>query len=132
VIAKSNNQFIAELPKYNFDTDRITYLKDNTNKSGIYMFKNFINDKRYIASSENLKRRFICYLNTNHLLKNTCMNICRAFLKYGSSKFSLEILEYCEAEQCLKREDFYLSSLNPEYNINQKSTAPFSGRTHSD
>jgi group I intron endonuclease len=60
------------------------------------------------------------------------MIICCAILKHGHSNFSLTILEYCEAEQVLKREDFYLSSLKPEYNINQKATAPFSGRTHSD
>jgi excinuclease UvrABC nuclease subunit len=46
-----------KLPKYNFDTDRITYLKDNSKKSGIYMFKNLQNGKRYIGSSENCKQK---------------------------------------------------------------------------
>jgi len=60
------------------------------------------------------------------------MAICCALLKHDYCNFSLTILEYCEAEQCLEREDLYLSSLKPEYNINQKATAPMSGRTHSD
>jgi group I intron endonuclease len=60
------------------------------------------------------------------------MYIYRALIKHGYSNFSLEILEYCEPSKCLEREDFYISSRKPEYNINQKATAPFSGRKHSD
>jgi hypothetical protein len=37
------------------------------------------------------------------------------------SNFSLVILEYCEPEQCLDREDYYISSLNPDYNILSKA-----------
>jgi len=59
------------------------------------MWTNRINDKQYIGSSDNLNRRFNEYFNTNYLLKNTCMYICRALLKHGYSKFSLTILEYC-------------------------------------
>jgi group I intron endonuclease len=45
------------------------------------------------------------------------MPISRALLKYGYSNFKLEILEYCEPSNCLEREQYYLDSLNPEYNI---------------
>lgn len=45
------------------------------------------------------------------------MPICRALLKYGYSNFKLEILEYCEPSNCLEREQYYLDSLKPEYNI---------------
>jgi NUMOD1 domain len=41
----------------------------------------------------------------------------RALLKYGFSNFSLEILEYCNSEDTLKREQYYLDFLKPEYNI---------------
>jgi group I intron endonuclease len=60
------------------------------------------------------------------------MNICKALLKYGYSNFSLEILEYCDKEKCLEREDYYQTKLNPEYNIAKKAGAPFAGRKHSD
>jgi hypothetical protein len=33
----------------------------------------------------------------------------------------LKILEYCEAEQCIEREDYYLFLLKPEYNILSKA-----------
>ena len=53
---------------------------------------------KYIGSSENLKKRFREYFNVNHLMRNKSLYICSALLKYGYSKFSLEILEYCEPE----------------------------------
>jgi hypothetical protein len=37
----------------NAEADKAQILTDNKNKSGIYMFTNFINGKRYIGSSEN-------------------------------------------------------------------------------
>jgi group I intron endonuclease len=116
----------------NAEADKAQILSDNLNKSGIYMWKNLQNDKRYIGSSNNLRVRFLKYFNTNSLRKKKYMAICCAILKHGYSNFSLTIIEYCEAEQCLEREDFYLSSWKPEYNINPKATAPFSGRKHSD
>ena len=79
----------------NAEADKDKIIKENKNKSGIYMWKNIINKKKYIGSSQYLHKRFAQYFNNNHLLTNTSMNICRALLKHGFSKFSLEILEYC-------------------------------------
>ena len=47
--------------------------------------------------------------------------ILRALLKYGYSNFRLEILEYCDSDKCLEREQYYLDSINPEYNILKKA-----------
>jgi group I intron endonuclease len=58
------------------------------------------------------------------------MLICRALLKYGYSNFSLEILEYCEPENAIKREQYFLDLLNPEYNI-LKTAGSSLGRKHS-
>jgi group I intron endonuclease len=43
--------------------------------------------------------------------------IYRALLNNGYSNFSLAIIEYCEPENCLEREQYYIDLLNPEYNI---------------
>ncbi len=45
------------------------------------------------------------------------MVIHNALLKYGYSNFSLEILEYCDLENVIEREQYYLDLLKPEYNI---------------
>jgi group I intron endonuclease len=58
-------------------------------------------------------------------------HIYRALLKNGHENFSLTIFEYCEPEQCLEREDFYLSTEKHEYNILEKAGSPL-GRNHSE
>jgi group I intron endonuclease len=51
-------------------------------------------------------------------------------LKYGYSNFSLDILEYCEPSVLIKREQYYLDTLKPEYNILKKAGSSF-GYKHS-
>jgi hypothetical protein len=65
-------------------------------------------------------------------LKNSQSYIYRALLKNGHSKFSLTILEYCDKEKCLSRENYYLKAFNPEYNISKEAGAPMSGHSHSE
>jgi group I intron endonuclease len=45
------------------------------------------------------------------------MIINKALLKHGYSKFKLEILEYCNPKEVVKREQYYLDVFTPEYNI---------------
>jgi len=116
----------------NAEVDKATILSDNKNKSGIYMFQNTINGKRYIGSSNNLNRRFSQYFNINHLLSHKYMAICCALIKHGYHNFSFTILEYCEVSELLTKEKYYWKFFQPEYNIAQDPTAPMSGRTHSD
>ena len=97
----------------NAEADKALILKENQNKSGIYMWTNLTNGKRYIGSSNNLKIIFYQYCNENYLMRTNYMYICRALLKHKLTNFSLTILEYCEAEQCLEREDFYLKIWKP-------------------
>src|SRR5579871_6880822 len=50
------------------------------------------------------------------IIKNRSM-VYNVLLKYGYSKFTLEILEYCEPENVVSREQYYIDLLKPEYNI---------------
>jgi group I intron endonuclease len=45
------------------------------------------------------------------------MAICKSILKYGHGNFKLDILEYCSQDVLLKREQYYIDLLKPEYNI---------------
>ena|SRR5437588_3557139 len=92
----------------NAEADKSKILKENKNKSGIYMWENSINGKRYIGSSENLNNRFTQYFNVNYLIRDKSMYICRALLKHGYSNFSLTIIEYCTKEKCIEREKYYI------------------------
>jgi group I intron endonuclease len=45
------------------------------------------------------------------------MPIYKAILKYGYNNFKLEILEYCDSNIVLVREQYYIDLLKPEYNV---------------
>nr|YP_009364325.1 GIY-YIG endonuclease [Ophiocordyceps sinensis]ARF03387.1 GIY-YIG endonuclease [Ophiocordyceps sinensis] len=45
------------------------------------------------------------------------MLINKAILKYGYSKFKLDIVEYCEAKELVKREQYYMDLISPYYNV---------------
>lgn len=91
-------------------------ISGNINKCGIYRITNLTSSKLYIGSSNNLGSRFRAYFNPNRL-KRSNMYIYNAMLKHGYSNFSLDILEYCEPDALIKREQYYIDTLEPEYNI---------------
>jgi len=123
-------------PKFyeNADTQKLEILKDNQNKSGIYQWVNKINGKTYIGSSKNLGKRLRDYFNVYFLVKKIEKGksmIYNSLLKKGYSNFTLEILEYCDSADLLKREQYYIDKLNPEYNI-LKTAGSSLGFKHSD
>lgn len=83
---------------------------------GIYRWINNINGKTYVGNSNNLSVRFYTYFNLRSLAKSN-IPMERALLKYGYSNFSLEILEYCNLDNLLEREQYYFNNLKPDYNI---------------
>lgn len=64
-------------------------------------------------------------------LKKRKSFIYSALIKYGYSNFSLEILEYCKPSLVLEREQFYIDSLCPIYNILNIAGSRF-GSKHTD
>nr|QCW06906.1 ribosomal protein S3 [Drechslerella brochopaga] len=104
----------------NSDTQKMQILQENKGKSGVYRWINLENRKSYVGSATNLSNRFRFYyslLSIENFLKKFKSHIFRALLKYGYSSFQLEILEYCDPEDCIKREQYYIDLLKPEYNI---------------
>ncbi len=100
--------------------DKMIIYKENKKKSGIYKWTNKINNKKYIGSSIDLTNRFTTYFSYSTIQKivnKKSSLIYAALLKYGYSNFSLEILEYCEPNLLINREQYYLDTFNPEYNI---------------
>ena len=116
----------------NPDKEKELIIRDNKDRGGIYRWVNLDSGKSYIGSSSNLSTRFKQYFNYNHIsYPKRNLRIYKALLKYGYSGFKLEILEYCYLEILLEREQFYLDTWNPEYNILKVAGSPL-GYRHSE
>ena len=99
------------------ESKKKSILEENKARAGIYMFTNKITNEFYIGQSKNLYNRFLNYFNPAYLKRSPNSRIGRAILKYGYSKFSLTILEYCDKSDLTAREQYYMDTLNPVYNI---------------
>lgn len=99
--------------------DRVQILKNEKDKSAVYLLYNNINRNYYVGSSINITSRMRNYLNKTFLKskQNVNMPIVAALLKYDQSNFTLLILEYVEPEFLTIRETFYITSLIPYYNV---------------
>jgi group I intron endonuclease len=94
-------------------------IKEQKNKVGIYYIINLLNGHCYIGSSKNISQRMRNHLNRSYLIlkKNSNMPFTRSLLKYGSENFGVIIIEYSNLEDLYERETFWISKLNPYYNI---------------
>lgn len=93
-------------------------IDENKHKSGVYLWRNNINNLIYIGSAINLAVRLARYYHKSELNKGVKPRpIHAALLKYGHNNFTLEILEYCSKNSLMVRENYYFRLLIPEYNI---------------
>jgi hypothetical protein len=118
----NNNEklvFINPVIHYdNRDTNKLKILKLNKGKSGIYIWVNLNNNKSYVGSAIDLSNRLKRYYSISFLEREIIKSkIYRALLKHGYSNFSLDILEYCKIDVLREREQYYLDTLKPSYNI---------------
>lgn len=93
-------------------------MKTNKNwrgKSGIYCIINLKNQHKYVGSSMNIYTRInthVSALRGNYHQNSYLQN---AFNKYGDESFEVYILEF--TDNLLVREQFYINTIKPEYNI---------------
>lgn len=118
----NNNNFeVTPLITYvNLDINKFIIYNENRGKSGIYRLNNLIRGMSYVGSAINLTRRLRTYYSLGSLNKELLKGnskIYNGLLKYGYNNFSLDILEYCEPNVLIEREQHYLDLLKPKYNI---------------
>ena len=81
-----------------------------------------------MGSAVDLTKRLRQYYSPGFLKKELNKGssiIYRAILKYDYSNFSLEILEYCDKEEIISREQYCIDLLKPGYNILPTAGSPF-------
>ena len=127
--APKGNSFVSYS---NADTQKELILNDNKEKAGVYRWTHIESGKIYLGSSINLYRRFTQYYNIKYVLRAAKSSlICKALLKYGYSKFKLDVLEYCDPCDVIAREQYYIDLLKPNYNILQVAGS-FFGYKHTE
>lgn len=86
-------------------------------KSGIYKILNKVNDKFYIGSSNNLLHRKSTHFYDLRNNKHRNIHLQRSYNKYNEDDFEFSIIEECEVDDLIKREQYYIDNLNPHFNI---------------
>ena len=117
---KYNNKIIPIVTYTNIQKYKSFIIKENKEISCIYRWNDLNTGKSYIGSSKNLARRLSTYFSKKAMLNQLNKGrsiIYSALLKHGYDNFSLDILEYCEINILIEREQYYLDLLKPEYNI---------------
>ena len=89
-------------------------------KTGIYRIINTSNNYIYIGSASGkfgIHQRFQDH--KKNLRKKSHHNIYlqRSWDKHGEDMFRFEIVEFCHKSECIEREQFFIDTLSPEYNI---------------
>lgn len=67
--------------------------KEDYNKSGIYIITNKINNKFYIGSATNFRKRYNVH-NSNFKKNKNSKYLQRAYNKYGEENFEFQIIDY--------------------------------------
>lgn len=98
--------------------------------SGIYQIRNRVNGKRYIGSAKLLRKRrneHFCRLKNG---RHHSRHLQASWNKHGRAAFKFEVIELCSPSHLLDREQHWLDSEDPEYNI-CKVAGNTLGRKHS-
>jgi group I intron endonuclease len=81
-------------------------------KSGIYQIILKSDNRSYIGSAVDIKRRWSNHITASKRTK-TKQVIAMAIAKYGADSFKWKVLEHCEIPFLLKREQYWLDTIRP-------------------
>lgn len=102
-------------------------------KSGIYKIQCRANGRIYIGSAKNLSTRKYQHLYALRLGTHYNRHLQNAWNKYGEDEFDFSILEFCDIELLIEREQYYIDQLSPtlRFNISPKAGSAL-GVKHTD
>lgn len=89
-------------------------------ESGIYGIRNLINNKLYIGSSKNLKKRIIAHKCNLKKCKHPNEYLQKSYNKYGLHNFLFFTIELCDITKLCEREQYFIDlyqSIDNGYNL---------------
>jgi group I intron endonuclease len=93
--------------------------------SGIYQIQSKSNNKIYVGSAVNLKGRKYQHFWGLKNKQHCNIHLQNHVNKYGKIDLQFSILEFCPKESLIEREQFYIDTLQPEFNICQIAGSNF-------
>lgn len=100
--------------------------------SGIYCITCIPTGKIYIGSAVILRYRWNKHVRELQNNKHSNSHLQHAWNKYGEASFVITVLEYCDKENLLEREQYYLDTWQPfklrGFNIARSARSPQAGR----
>lgn len=94
--------------------------KEFQNKCGIYII--YVSTHTYIGSAKNIYNRMQEHRKCLRKNRNENQKFLNAYNKYGESETCWDILEECSVNDLLIREEWWISHLNSDLNINKYPT----------
>jgi len=85
--------------------------------SGIYQICSKINGKIYIGSAVNLEKRKYEHFYGLECGEHHNFYLQRHVNKYGIKDLQFSIIEFCQKKKLIEREQYYLDTLQPDFNI---------------
>lgn len=85
--------------------------------SGVYAIEHIASGTLYIGSSHRVSRRFVEHKRALARNSHVSPYLQHAWNKYGSEAFRFYLLERCEPEVLIVREQEWLDVYHPEYNV---------------
>lgn len=103
---------------------------------GIYCIESSCG-KVYIGSAVKLRMRFMTHRRAFEKGAHDNERLQNYYNKYGSPSLSFRVLEYCRKEKLIEREQYYIDTLNPFFNIARIAGAtyglkPWLGKSHTE
>lgn len=84
---------------------------------GIYKLVSTVNDKIYIGSTKDFAKRKWTHLKGFSIGRFVNSKLKNHYLKYGEDSLKFEVVELCDPSKLIEREQYYMDTLNPEFNI---------------
>lgn len=84
---------------------------------GVYRITNSVTGDFYIGSSKDVYKRLSVHKCKSSWKRQPNSKLYRDMQKYGIDKFTFEILEETTEEERTHREQYYIETLKPSYNI---------------
>lgn len=97
--------------------------------SGVYEIRNTVTGWRYIGSSVNIDSRIRGHKWHLKHHDHFSSKIQNDWDGLGEDNFVFTVLEKCEPKDILTREQFYIDTLKPEYNVTAMAGNPASNKT---